>query len=231
MNAGDAIIGIQELLGIAKESQVRRVGPLTRSRLELLADCEPEHIWPLSAEIPGPLVTVAPPSVRNISPKGIALVEAFEGCQLTAYQDEGGVWTIGYGHTGLQHKDGTVYRGRVITQEKADELLAYDMNQFEHRVTALVKEPLNQDQFDALVSFDFNTGGLTLNGGKPSTLLRALNLGDLAGVDAQFMVWNKVKGKAVSGLTRRRMSERRLFNSEPNYIVSIEEFNALKNKT
>jgi lysozyme len=149
--------------------------------------------------------------MQHISANGRALVEHFEGCRLTAYQDKAGVWTIGYGHTGLQHKDGTVYPGRVITLEEADTLLSYDMQQFEHRVEALVKVDLTQAQFDALVSFDFNTGGLTLRSGGPSTLLKLLNGNKFYDASAQFDEWNKVNGTVLAGLSRRRHAERDLF--------------------
>ena len=147
----------------------------------------------------------------TLSANGLAMIESFEGLSLKAYRDEAGVWTIGYGHTGLTHRDGTVYEGRVITEKKADELLAYDMHQFEQRVRTLITPDLTQDQFDALVSFDFNTGGLTLAGGKPSTLARMINAGDLFGAASQFDLWNKCAGKVLAGLTRRRHAERDLF--------------------
>jgi lysozyme len=146
-----------------------------------------------------------------LSPDGRALIESFEGLLLRAEQDIAGIWTIGYGHTGLQHNDGTVYEGRVITKEQADDLLGYDMHQFERRVISLVKVPLNQNQFDALVSFDFNTGGLTLKGLKPSTLLNCLNQGKIWEASNQFGDWNHVNGREVAGLTRRRNAERDVF--------------------
>ena len=147
---------------------------------------------------------------KGISINGIMLIKAFEGLSLNAYQDEAGVWTIGYGHTGLQHNDGTVFAGRIITQTTADALLIYDLQQFEARVRALIKVPLTQEQFDALVSFDFNTGGLTL-GLAPSTLNRLLNGNDYFGAAGQFDAWNHINGQVFAGLTRRRHAERDLF--------------------
>lgn len=142
----------------------------------------------------------------TISKQGLDLVKSFEGLYLDAYRDEVGVWTIGYGHTGLQHRDGTVFSGRVITRAKADELLAYDMHQFEQRANTLVTVPLTQSQFDAIVSFDFNTGGLA-----KSTLLKLLNKGDFFGAAGEFDKWNKAGGTVLKGLTRRRHAERDLF--------------------
>src|SRR5690606_5809225 len=124
------------------------------------------------------------PDKRRINESGLELVKHFEGLYLKAYKDPVGIYTIGFGHTGLQHKDGTVYAGRVITEAKAEELLRYDMNQFERRVEALVKVSLTEDEFSALVSFDFNTGAL-----HRSTLLKKLNTGDKAGARGQFGLW------------------------------------------
>lgn len=151
---------------------------------------------------------------RHISQRGIELIKHFEGLFLKAYKDPVGIWTIGYGSTGLQHKDGTVYPGRTITKPEAEELLKYDMHQFEARVQTFVKVPLTDDQFAALVSFDFNTGGL----GR-STLLKKLNAGDYIGASRQFLRWDKAGGKTLRGLTRRRQSEMNLFLGNEKYII------------
>lgn len=151
---------------------------------------------------------------RAISADGLALVKEFEGLYLKAYRDAVGIWTIGWGHTGLQHNDGTVRAGRSVTKEEAEELLRYDMHQFEERVLAFVKVPMNDDEFAALVSFDFNTGAL----GR-STLLKKLNAGDREGAADEFLKWNKAGGKVLRGLTRRRQSERNLFLGKRPFIV------------
>lgn len=151
---------------------------------------------------------------RNISKEGMDLIKHFEGFYPKAYKCPAGVWTIGYGHTGLQHNDGTVRQFRMVTEKEAVELLAYDMNQFEHRVNALVRVPLNDDQFAALVSFDFNTGKL-----HSSTLLKKLNRQDFKGAADEFLKWNKAGGKVLRGLTRRRESERNLFLGKRPFIV------------
>lgn len=151
---------------------------------------------------------------RDISARGIELVKHFEGIFLTAYQDSVGVWTIGWGHTGLTHMDGTVRKGRKITLEEAEQLLRHDMDYFEGRVSSLINVDLNDDEFAALVSFDFNTGGLD-----DSTLRRKLNAGDRTGSAEEFLRWNKAGGKVLAGLTRRRKSERNLFLGEANFIV------------
>lgn len=139
----------------------------------------------------------------NISANGVKLIQQFEGLRLKAYQDAVGVWTIGYGHTGPD-----VTPGLVISQAQADALLARDLNRFETGVTRLVSVPLNQNQFDALLSFSYNLG---LGSLQNSTLLRLLNQRDYAGAAAQFPRWNKAGGKVLPGLTRRRAAEQALF--------------------
>lgn len=162
---------------------------------------------------------------RDISARGRDLIMHFESSGpirigtpnekfLRAYQDGGGVWTIGYGHTGLTHEDGTVRKGRVITLAQAEALFAYDMDFFEGRVQKLVKVPLNDDQFAALVAFDFNTGQL-----HNSTLLRLLNQGNYKAAADQFKRWDYDNGKKIAGLTRRRKSEENLFLGKADPIV------------
>jgi len=152
--------------------------------------------------------------MRQIKERGLNLVKHFESLYLTAYKCPGGAWTIGWGHTGLKHNDGTVHKGRTIGKEEAGELLKHDMAHFAQRIEKLVTVPLSDDQFDALVSFDFNTGGLA-----KSTLRKKLNAGDYEGAAAEFLKWNKAGGKVLRGLTRRRQSEQNLFNGKEDYIV------------
>ncbi len=151
---------------------------------------------------------------KTISGNGLEMVKHFEGLYLKAYRCPAGVWTIGYGHTGLTHQDGTVKAGRKITKAQAHELLAHDMGKFEARVNALVKVPLSQNEFDALVSFDFNTGGLA-----KSTLLKRLNTGAYSEVPWQLMRWTKAGGKVLAGLVRRRRSEANLWSGVVPAIV------------
>jgi lysozyme len=144
----------------------------------------------------------------NISQAGIKLIEKLEGCILHEYKDDAGVPTIGVGHTG------GVQPNQTITQAQADDLLRKDLAKFVARVNKFVKVPVNQNQFDALVIFDFNTGGLGT-----STLLKKLNAGDYAGAAKEFDVWIKITdsdtGKKVvsQGLINRRNAEQALFNT------------------
>jgi lysozyme len=151
---------------------------------------------------------------RDISADGLALIKHFEGLFLEAYLCPARVWTIGYGHTGFKHKDGTVHAGRKITEQEAEFLLRKDMDYFEGRVTRFITIDFNDDEFAALVSFDFNTGGLG-----DSTLRRLLNAGDRAGAAEQFLRWDKAGGKRLKGLTRRRQSERNLFLGKRPFLV------------
>lgn len=121
---------------------------------------------------------------------------------MTAYKCPAGVWTIGYGHTA------TAKQGMTITQAKAVELLKNDLARFEAGVNTYVKVPINQNQFDALVSFSYNVGSGAL---KTSTLLKKLNAKDYQGAADEFLRWNKASGKVLAGLTKRRETERALF--------------------
>lgn len=139
---------------------------------------------------------------------GRALIESFEGLFLKTYNDGTGVPTIGYGHTTAAGPPVVSY-GQTITKEQADHMLADDLAKVEAHVNALVKVPLNQNQFDALVSFEFNTGWL---GHPQCSLLRALNSGHYALADQDFMLYNRAGGHVMAGLTRRRAAEKELFS-------------------
>lgn len=135
--------------------------------------------------------------------KNVNIIKKHEGLRLEAYlPTPNDVWTIGYGHT---H---TTKQGMKITQAQADKLLYMDLAWAEEAVNTLVKVPLTQNQFDALVSFVFNVGAGAFS---KSTLLRFLNMGDYTNAAAQFLRWNRQKGKVLNGLTRRRQEERELF--------------------
>jgi lysozyme len=144
-------------------------------------------------------------SVNNLtySPKGLVLTEQFEGCSLTAYQDQVCVWTIGYGHTGPDVKS-----GMIITSDQAQALLAQDVKSAAACVNKVVTVQLTQEEFDALVDFVFNLGARAFCS---STMLRELNAGDFA---AQFDLWDRAGGAVVAGLLRRRQAEADLFEFE-----------------
>lgn len=156
-----------------------------------------------------PQLTENPQPEKSVSQNGLDLIKHFEGLYLTAYRDPVGIWTIGYGHTGIKHNDGTVKSGRKITPQEANDLLAFDLNtKYLPEVLKLVKVNINQNQLDALVSFNFNTGALG-----SSTLLKKLNQSDYSGAAEEFLKWVNAGGKKFAGLVRRRNAERELFIS------------------
>jgi lysozyme len=151
----------------------------------------------------------------RISAKGLKLVKEFEGClkpvgggRFKPYICPAGVLTIGWGHTNAHGRKFDA--SDVWTQTECDEALLRDMAGFEKAVQRLVKVSVNQNQFDALVSFAYNCGDGAL---AKSTLLRKLNAGDYAGAAAQFAAWNKGGGRVLPGLTRRRAAEAALFRA------------------
>ena len=148
------------------------------------------------------------------SSNGIALIKSFESLKLTAYRCAAGVPTIGYGHTGADVTAADVSGKKTITEVQAEALLKKDLEKFEKGVSDLTKGvALNQNQFDALVSFAFNVGiGSDTTGLKGSTLLKKLrvNPNDKA-IAAEFALWNKAKGVVLNGLTARRKAEAELY--------------------
>ncbi|MFB9843003.1 lysozyme [Mucilaginibacter ginsenosidivorans] len=156
------------------------------------------------------------------STSGVSLIKNFEGLSLSAYRDVAGVWTIGYGST--RYHDGKPVKpgDKLATREQADALLLNTLSQYEEAVNYYVKVPLQQAQFDALVSFTYNEGTGAL---KESTLLRKLNEKNYAAAADQLLLWDKVtdpktgEKKAWPVLSRRRRQERDLFFSvSPNQI-------------
>ena len=141
----------------------------------------------------------------RVSQNGIDLIKKFEGLRLTAYICPAGVLTIGYGHTGDDVKSGL-----RITEEKAEELLWRDTESAQQTVSSFVTVKINQNEYDALVSFTFNIGPTAFVN---STLLRLLNHGaERTVVAAEFSRWVKAgDDEPVLGLVRRRDEEKKLF--------------------
>lgn len=141
------------------------------------------------------------------SEKGIEFIKLSEGLLLEAYQDSGGVWTIGYGHTK------GVKKGDQITEFMATEYLKDDLRNSEQAVSLYVTSKINQNQFDALVSFTFNLGPGNL---KSSTLLKRVNADpndpDIA---LQFQRWVYCKGVVLKGLVKRREREAAMYFGRP----------------
>lgn len=161
------------------------------------------------------------------SAAGLKLIEEFEGLFLQAYDDSDdrvlkpgdrcyGTLTIGYGHTSSAGPP-RVSIGMEITADEANAILAADLASVEIEVTHLVKVPLNQNQFDALVSFQFNTGWLEH---QHCSLLIALNAGNYQLADEDFILYDRSQGKVLVGLTRRRAAEKALFETKPTSVTA-----------
>ena len=140
----------------------------------------------------------------KISAKGLGLIKEFEGCELTAYVCPAGVLTIGYGSTGSH-----VSSRQRITEAEAEALLLKDLVRFEKAVNELVKVPMSQGAYDAMVSFCFNCGEGAF---ADSTLLRELNEGKDPDLTAKSQLPRWTNG-GLAGLVRRRAAEVELFCS------------------
>lgn len=155
----------------------------------------------------------------KISDNCIAIIKQFEGMETQAYPDPatgGAPWTIGYGHTGNDVRPGTVWN-----QVQAESVLRTDLARFEFLVNNGLTTTVNQNQFDALVSFCFNVGPgkkgvkdglLVLKNGNPSSLLRLTNARDFDAAARQFKYWDNAAGRKMRGLTRRRAAEAFLYS-------------------
>ncbi|WP_295894976.1 glycoside hydrolase family protein [uncultured Bartonella sp.] len=140
---------------------------------------------------------------RKISEHGLAKLKQWEGLRTKAYRDDGGVWTIGYGHTAMAGAP-KPHAGMVISAEDAEKILLKDLVQYEAAVESLVKVELNDNQFAALVSFVYN---IPLAKFKKSTLLKKLNSGNYDAVPNELMKWINVDRKKNQGLVNRRRAE------------------------
>jgi len=151
---------------------------------------------------------------------GLDMIRKWEGCydltkvpgKVASYLCPAGVPTIGIGSTHYMDGRPVKYSREapdVITIEEAEDLLKYEVNEScESTIERLVKVPLQQNQYDALVSIIYNVGASAFG---DSTLLRMLNLGDYQGAADQLLRWNIGGGRVLLGLLRRREDERALF--------------------
>ena len=169
---------------------------------------------------PLPRSSVSVPVVKSgqrpsqVGEAGIALIKQFEGCArlrtdglIEAYPDPGTgaePWTIGWGATGRGVEPGSVW-----TQAQCDERLENDLVRYAKGVSdAIGNATTSQAQFDALVSFHYNTGAIAR-----ATLTRKHIDGDFEGAAQEFARWNKAGGRVLKGLVRRRAAEARLYVS------------------
>lgn len=137
------------------------------------------------------------------SDKGLKLTEDSEGCRLKSYQDTGGVWTIGYGHTG------GIRPNQTIVQDVAVSLLKHDI---EYAVSVVNSHalPCTQGQFDALVDFVFNVGPTQF---LSSHLYAYHKEGSYKSAAAEFPKWKFDNGRVIDGLVTRRKKERELYEA------------------
>ena len=155
---------------------------------------------------------------RRIGQGGIALIKRFEGCarlrsdgMVEAYPDPGSggePWTIGWGATGAGLELGSrIGPGTIWTQKQCDARLDDDLRRYAREVAAAIGEtPTTQNQFDAMVSFHYNTGAI----GR-ATLTKRHVARDYEGAAQEFKRWNKAAGRVLKGLVRRRSEEEQLY--------------------
>ena len=163
--------------------------------------------------------------MAKISKTGIDLIKEFEGCHLTAYQDEVGVWTIGYGITNADKSitGTTIKSGLKISQSTAEKWLEESLNK---KYLPLVMKydtryNWNRNEIDALVSFAYNIGSidqLTANGSRSRSVIAD-----------KMLEYNKAGGKVYRGLTRRREAERKLFLTKEEEVKDIKKKGCFSN--
>jgi len=179
-------------------------GPISGQQFRVLKEaltlCEQDE--------PDELLGNEPRGQFDVSPAGIASLKASEGCRLEAYPDpgsrDGKPWTIGYGSTGPDIRQGTTW-----TQEQAERRFVADIRRFENQVERLLGgADTTQAQFDALVHFAYNVG---LAGLGTSQLLRYHKAGKFSQASQQFARWKYNDGKVMPGLVTRRAKEAAMY--------------------
>ena len=152
--------------------------------------------------------------ITKIGQKGIDLIKKFEGFSAKPYPDPGtnGIpYTIGYGATFYPDGKKVTMSDKLLTESEGIDLLKHTLNKFEQYVDSYCIDTINQNQFDALVSFCYNVGPANL---KSSTLLKKVNINpNDPTIKDEFLKWNKAAGKVLKGLTTRRQAESNLYFS------------------
>lgn len=147
--------------------------------------------------------------ITKTSDKGIELIKSFEGFSSKPYLCPAKIPTIGYGATFYPDGKKVTMKDSPITEEKGVELLKSMLVKFEQYVDSYCVDSINQNQFDALVSFCYNLGPSNL---KSSTLLKKVNADpNDPSIEVEFMKWVKAGGKTLKGLVRRREAEAKLY--------------------
>lgn len=161
---------------------------------------------------PAPADEIEQPGSHQVGPAGLALIKQFEGCAkrrgdglFEAYPDPGTgaePWTIGWGATGEGISPGTIW-----TQQQCDARLERDLRRFAREVARAIGDATTtRSQFDALVSFHYNTGAIA-----KATLTKLHKAGNHAAAEVEFGKWVHAGGKRLNGLVRRRAAEARLY--------------------
>lgn len=139
--------------------------------------------------------------MRTINASGLSLLKSFEGCKLTSYQDQGGIWTVGYGHTGPE-----VVQGMIFNQQQADAQLQQDLEKF-YQLDHYLSEQVNDNQYSALICLAYNIGLRAL---KTSKVLKCVN--NQESPDKEWRQWDHIDGVENVGLKRRREAELKLYH-------------------
>jgi lysozyme len=144
----------------------------------------------------------------KVNAEGYALIKKFEGCRLKSYRCPSGIWTIGFGNT-FYENGMKVKEGDVITQQRAEELAKFIIDQFAVSIAPFIQKTLTENQFSACVSLAYNIG---TSGFKRSSVFKKLNINpnDPTIADS-FKLWNKGGGKVLAGLVKRREAEIQLY--------------------
>jgi lysozyme len=151
----------------------------------------------------------------KMTEEGLQLIKEFEGFRGMAYRDPVGVWTIGYGHTSMAGAP-DVKPGMVLTLLQANDVLKRDVETFAQGVSESLQRTLSPQQFSALVSFAYNVG---LGNFRKSSVLKAVNAGDVQAVPRRLQLWTKAGGRTLPGLVRRRAAEAALFVTKGAEVV------------
>ena len=140
---------------------------------------------------------------------GYDLIKGFEGLSLKPYKCSANISTVGYGNTYYENGVKVQMSDPPITKQRAEELLKHSADRYASKVANLLKKPVTQNQFNALVSFAYNVGTGSF---QSSTLLKKVNINpnDLT-IRSEFLRWNKANKVVVNGLTTRRIEESKLY--------------------
>lgn len=147
--------------------------------------------------------------IKTLDKSGIELITKWEGLKLKPYLCSAGVPTIGYGSTRYENGQRVKLTDPTITEERALQLFDRTITIYEDAVQHYTRDDINQNQFNALVSFAYNLGNQAL---KTSTLLKKVNVNpNDPSIALEFAKWVNAGGKKVTGLVNRRNDEIKMY--------------------